>query len=59
MLVVRPEFGGWSCHGVLLDVARPLVRCLDISRSVIACYMTYSPVMIMPQPPAAHREYSL
>jgi hypothetical protein len=28
MLEERPEFGGWSYRGVLLDVSHPLVRSL-------------------------------
>jgi hypothetical protein len=59
MLEVRPEFGGWSYRGVSLDVARLLGRCLDISQSDRHLLPTYIPVMIMPQPPSAHREYSL
>ena len=38
MLEVRPEFGGWSYHGVWLGVAHPLVRCLDISQAICLCY---------------------
>lgn len=59
MLEVRPEFGGWSYHGVLPDAARLLGRCLDISPSDHHLLPSYIPVMIMPQPPSAHREYSL